>query len=344
MKILLCAPFELDAPRGNSVAARRLFEEFTDGGHRVHVLDRCESADPAEAVAVWADFEPDVALYLHAGRCARQFMALRPLSPAPMVVSMRGTDVNEMLGRSAAGALIRGVLEQCDAITVFSPAMRESLHRRLPALAPRVHVIPNGLELPGARVDFRLRLGLDSQPVFVTLAGVRRVKRLPWLVRGLARLRADHPGLVLLQAGPVIEPEEGCALAGLAAAHPWLRTLGVLPREEAIALLLAGDVFVSGSRSEGMPHSVREAMSLGLPPLLSDNAGHRAMAEDEREALFFRDRTSLRVQAGRLLADPELRRRLGEAARRRVANDLARGREQDLYLALFRQLLGLVYP
>jgi len=340
VRILLCAPFELDAPRGNSVAARRLADGFAALGHPTRILDRCETADPVEALPLLDAFRPDVLLFLHAGRCARHFQAFRPRSAAPMVVSMRGTDVHLMPARASDGTLIGQVLDGCQAVTVFSDEMRAALHRRWPGSARKVRLIPNGLSLPDSATDYRARLGLETaQPVLVCLAGIRRVKRLPWLVRSLARLQAAHPGLVLLHAGPPLEPRETGVLARLAGAHPWFQSLGTVPHAEVAALLRAGDVYVSASHSEGMPHSVREAMSLGRPLLLSDNPGHRAMAAGEQEALFFRDRATLLAQGGRLLAEPELRRRLGLAARQRVERERFQEREIELYLALFRQLL-----
>ena len=52
---------------------------------------------------------------------------------------------------------------------------------------------------------------------------------------------------------------------------------------DVVPWLQAADLFVSASRSEGMPLAVLEALSCGCPALLSDIAPHREIAEDVQD-------------------------------------------------------------
>ena len=73
---------------------------------------------------------------------------------------------------------------------------------------------------------------------------------------------------------------------------PWIRLLG--PRTDVGAYYRAADVFLSASRTEGMPYAVLEAAYCGLPLVLSDIPPHRELRlpharlfpAGDRQALF----------------------------------------------------------
>ncbi|NLI79204.1 MAG: glycosyltransferase family 4 protein [Candidatus Riflebacteria bacterium] len=259
----------------------------------------------------------------------------------PRVVSLRGTDLNEMFDRPDTAAVVRAVLDASAAIAVFHAEAHQRLVRAGPGWAGKARLIANGVSLGCSEVDFRGRLGIPRGAfVFGAVAGLREVKRpllvLPWL----ERLRGSEPRVAWMHAGGPQEPAMAEELRAFARGRPWVFHLDHVPPAEIDSFLRAADVFVAASRSEGMPHAVREAMLAGLPLLLSDIDGHRAMAVPEREALFFTDEAGFLGQARRLLTDAGECRRLGSAARARVEADLARDDEIGSYLALFSEVLG----
>jgi glycosyltransferase involved in cell wall biosynthesis len=96
------------------------------------------------------------------------------------------------------------------------------------------------------------------------------------------------------------------------------------------ALYRAATVFALPSRVEGTPNALLEAMSFGLPVVVSDGApGLLEVIEHEVTGLVVPVNNPAKLAAAlrRLGEDAELRRRLGAAARERV-------REYDLPRAL----------
>jgi glycosyltransferase involved in cell wall biosynthesis len=80
--------------------------------------------------------------------------------------------------------------------------------------------------------------------------------------------------------------------------------------------------------------AIREAMLVGLPCLLSDIEGHRNLARDTVDALFFKDKESLSHKLTMLITNGSLRRRLAKNGCSRVESDLVRRGEIDEYLGL----------
>jgi len=100
-------------------------------------------------------------------------------------------------------------------------------------------------------------------------------------------------------------------------------------------------VVVCPSRREGYGVVAREAMAYGRPVVASAVGGLVDAVEDEVTGLLVppRDPKALRVALERLLADPELRWRLGEAGRERVRTELSWETATAATLAAYRDAL-----
>ncbi len=98
---------------------------------------------------------------------------------------------------------------------------------------------------------------------------------------------------------------------------------GSLGEADVSALYRSTDVFCLPSFAEGVPVVLMEAMAHGLPVVATRVAGVSELVEDDVSgAVVSAGRVDLLVAAlGRLAADPELRRRWGEAGRVRVRQD-----------------------
>ena len=113
-------------------------------------------------------------------------------------------------------------------------------------------------------------------------------------------------------------------------------------RDDVPELMPHFDVLALTSAYEGMPNSVMEAMAAGVPVVATDVPGTRDLVVAEETGYLVpvgaRDVFCQRVR--KLLENDELRRQLGDAGRRRVAECFPVEKMVNLHAELYRNLLS----
>ena len=104
--------------------------------------------------------------------------------------------------------------------------------------------------------------------------------------------------------------------------------------------MAAFDAFVLASEFEGMSNSLMEAMSLGIPCVVSDIAANLELVAHEQTGLVFPPGKSpdLTKSLVRLLQNPDMSKQLGEAGRHLIREchsvDLMVQKHMELYRRL----------
>ena len=112
---------------------------------------------------------------------------------------------------------------------------------------------------------------------------------------------------------------------------------------EAPAVAAACDVAVLPSiKREGLPRSVIEAMAYKTPPIVTDSGGSPELVVDGISGLVVpaRDTTAIARAIRRLYEDPELRNRMGAAARERIRTHFRIEDTIDRTESLYRDLVN----
>jgi glycosyltransferase involved in cell wall biosynthesis len=158
----------------------------------------------------------------------------------------------------------------------------QELVERYDAPGARVHNL-----YPGLSSDFPIReaprAGAAEPGVLrcVTVARLSREKGLDDLLRAAALARAGGAGVEVTLVGDGPDREALGALAAELGLGDAVRLAGFVPHgPELVAALDAADVFVLPSRSEGLPHSIVEAMARGLPVVGSAVGGIPELLRD----------------------------------------------------------------
>jgi glycosyltransferase involved in cell wall biosynthesis len=156
----------------------------------------------------------------------------------------------------------------------------------------------------------RLTGGHPDAPLLVCVSRLSFEKRIDWLYAPVTQI----PGvrLALIGSGPA-EAELRQRFAGTNTVFT-----GYMAGTELAAAYASADVFVFPSDTETLGFVAMEAMASGVPAVGARAGGIPDVIEHEVNGLLFTplDLGDLTRQARRLLDDRELRRRLGERARR----------------------------
>jgi len=114
-------------------------------------------------------------------------------------------------------------------------------------------------------------------------------------------------------------------------------------RLDAPALSAACNVFVMPSiRREGLARALIEAMAYGIPPIVTDCGGSPELVIDGKCGLVVpvRDSNAISAAITRLHQDDALRQRLGDSAKRRIAEDFRVEDTIDQTIALYQDLMN----
>jgi glycosyltransferase involved in cell wall biosynthesis len=239
--------------------------------------------------------------------------------------------------------LNRLMLRRADAVVAVSGQIRSYYLRELPMRGERVHLIPNGIDVPAFRRKegggLRQELGIgEDATVIGMVANLRPEKNHKLLIQAFSDLAGAFPDIRLLLAGLDVMDGEVQRFASKVAHGDRVLFLG--PRDDVPGLLGIMDIFCLPSVYEGLPLTVLEAMAAGVPVVGSDVLGINEVIEDGVNGLLFRsgDCRALIGTLERLLKDPSLRARLSAAGRsfveERYSLEQAAGSYDRLFLSL----------
>ena len=271
---------------------------------------------------------------VHANWVFSGLLAAHFLSRLPLVLTVRGSDMNRLPETGVIGWLVRSALKRADAVVAVSPPLAEAAVRR-GAPAERVRVIRNGVLLPNqapARGEATGRV--------LWVGRMTTEKDLLSLIEAFEIVRRAQPGARLTLVGdgaerPMIEKRASeLALDGSVSFE------GVVPLEHVGAYYARADVLALSSVAEGTPNVVLEAMAYRLPVVSTAVGGvpHLVRNGENGRLVAPRDHSAL---AGALLSvtrSAEERDRLGRAARRTV-EPLSWKRAAREYKQVFAEVL-----
>lgn len=195
----------------------------------------------------------------------------------------------------------------------------------------RVEYIGNGIDITrfrppeDARVRARTRAELGILPDQVVVGMVGRLVREKGFVEfasAMQQVMRQHAEARVLIVGPIDEGQsDGLSPRELLAQLDPSRTTCLGHRDDLPELYAAMNIFALPSYREGVPRTLMEASSMGLPVVASNIRGCREVVRASESGLLCepRDVPSLVDALTRLVADPKLRARFGAAGTRHIA-------------------------
>ena len=259
-----------------------------DGDRRVRFVPCGTAGGPSRVRFVRAfagamlERRPDLIVVGHMGLATLAWSAKR-LFGIPYVGWVHGVEL-----RRLRGPLQRAGIRGADRLVAVSRHTRRELAAVDAAAADRAVVLPNTVRArfrPGSGAAARRELGLDREPVLLTVARYdpgERYKGYDLVVRALPSVlaRCPHARYVLLGDGDDL-PRVRALARRLGVEHA-LVCPGRVPDEALPGWYNACDVFVMPSRGEGFGIVFLEALACGRPVIAGDRDGARDALLDGR--------------------------------------------------------------
>jgi len=265
----------------------------------------------------------------------------------PMVMKVSGSSLITMMRQSWIGRLeLRWLNRWARRIMILNEGMAaEAAAAGMDS--QRLLWMPNPVDTdeftpptPAEKNALRAAMGIPADARCVMFVGrLAPEKELSSLVGAIPAVVARVPQamLILIGDGPCRGELEQRAKALGMDAH--IRFMGRQPVADVRKWLQASDVFTLVSSNEGFPCSLVEAMSVGLPSVVSDIPANAQLIEPRVHGLAaaLGDSDSIARSLVEILEDTEAGRRMGHAARQSVLDNYSMDKVIDRYEALFAE-------
>lgn len=299
-------------------------------------------ASRAACESIYNETRPDLAVAFMTLPSGVGPMLLKRRHNLPFVTELRGGDVPGFLPNLLGffHGLTRGWIRSIWDASALVIANSDGLAELAKKTAPHIpfKVVPNGVD---TRV-FRPSDAPHADPASCRCVFVGRLVDGQKQISKLIEVAGRQPGLelVIVGAGPDEARLRGMAAAGSASDR--IRFTGWIKGPDLIHTLQSSDVYVSASVGEGMSNSALEALSCGLPMVLSRISGHEELVVDGQNGFLF-DAGSTRELEDRLMqlaSDPDRRIRFGQASRQHAVRHFDWSALAGQHLDLYRQALS----
>jgi len=261
---------------------------------------------------------------------------LARLARRPYLLHVHGSEFADFYQECspAARRVVRAVLAKASLVLALSEAWRATLQQISPPA--RIEVLMNAVALPPPEGGPG---PANRQPTLLFFGEIARHKGVFELARAFGRVADELPRLRLIYAGTGSGVEETRRLIAQLRLGGRVELTGWLQAERKRATLAGATIFVLPSYVEGMPMALLEAMSFGLPVIATPVGGVPEIVTHERDGLLVPpgDIDALAAAIARLASEPELRERLGRAARETVAKRFSLDSAVERLLRIYRR-------
>jgi len=265
----------------------------------------------------------------------------------PIVVSVRGADLNTARNLRVGRVLTRAIIGRMSYVVTVSDEFRDLLALEIGCSKPLV-ALYNGVDIeqfrPRDRAACRRELGLpEGQVVALYVGGLIERKGVNVLLQALAcdTISGRPVNVYLAGEGPQLD-----ALKTLASAERLserVHFLGKISKDRMHLWMGAANMLVLPSFSEGRPNVVLEAMASGIPVVATAVGGTSELIADGEDGLLFRpgDVTGLASCLNRLLLQPDLAAQLSVRGTEKIARlGLTWPAHGRRLVSIYQQVLG----
>lgn len=225
----------------------------------------------------------------------------------PVVVSARGSDINQYKKLPLIRRLLWFTLCNADRVIAVSHSLKESMVD-LDIPEDKIAVIPNGVDLskfkPLPREKAKRTLGLPDERIILSVGSLNQNKGFDLLIKAM-RILADHLRMertILVVIGDGPSRKLLIHLVTSLKLDDRVRLVGSVSHDALCLWYSAADVFCLASGREGLPNVILESLACGTPVVATAVGGiPEIITSDTFGFLTQRDELSLAETVARAL-------------------------------------------
>lgn len=261
--------------------------------------------------------------------------------------SMEGGWARRQMRRLYDSEVANWVFDQADMIIAVSRAELGSMAHHIHDM-DKVRVIPNGIDpsrfrdLPDGRAFLEDR-GITG-PMLLYVGRMAQNKRMELVLQAMPDLLQEEPDLKLVIAGP----DDGVGddwkdLTRSLGIEDNVRFEGFLEEADMLAAYVAADVFVLPSDWEAFGIVLLEAMACRTPCVVADRGGPKEVVVDGETGIVapYGDEGAWKETLLQLIGDASLRKRMGEAGRKRAMGEFSWSSIVDRIEGVYEEVTGI---
>lgn len=246
----------------------------------------------------------------------------------PYIVMIHGSDLNSVVHLPGAQEEIRKVYENAVGVIALSERLKREALEAAPASTIKIaHFGADMGELESAFEERERWLNTERSPDKCTVLSVSRAvktKGIQYNIDVMNRLKDKYPGLIYRNIGEgeirqkLIKKVNDLDLKGRAI------LTGRLQYEESKLVMARSDIYSMPSYKEGLGLTYLESMALGIPTIGVRGQGGEDLIEDGVNGFLAdpHDVDELTTIWEKLINEPDLRMRIGEAGRKTILERL----------------------
>ena len=220
-------------------------------------------------------------------------------------------------------AYLKFLHPRVDTIVCNSKGVEKHFHRQLFFDKKKTVTILKGHSLKWYEkvkpANIRQQLGISEDSFMVVHVSVnRKMKGIPYLLKAFNSIPAKFP-IHLLLVGSNMNTRKNMKIINSSPKKDRIHILGF--RKDALNIVAASNAFVLPSiKGESITKAVLEAMSLGIPAIITDIPGNRELVEQGKSGIIVpvRNKEAITSAILQLHNDPELCKNLGNESKNRI--------------------------